>query len=128
MERSAGWKRPQPWAGVALLLALGASLVLLFAPLGTQVEAISPSGSFQQPAVTHPSLLRIQGWSVAVPLSIPVFLTGAGLFAASRQARRWLIVIAALLGAFVLLGALSLGIYYLPAEAAMIVAATRKRR
>jgi hypothetical protein len=104
--------------------------VLLFAPLGTQVETVSLSGSFRrpEPTVTHPSLLRIQGWSVALPLSIPVALAGAGVVAAVRRARRSMIVIAALLGAFVMLGALSVGIFYLPAEASVIISATTKRR
>lgn len=135
---STRWKRPQPWAGVALLLAVGASLALLFAPLSTQVESIPcrractvavpepPGGS--EPKVTHPSLLQTNGWTVVLPLGIPVVLAGAGVLAAVRQARRWLVVIAALLGAFVVLGALSVGIFYLPAEAVMIVAAVKERR
>jgi len=77
-RRSVGW-RARPWSVAAFLLALFASLVLLFAPLGTRLEA------------------------TAVP--------------ASR-----------LLGVFVLLGAMSVGIYYVPAEAALIVGAAKERR
>lgn len=121
------------WAGASLLLALVASIVMLLAPLGTEVEstAQSPAAGSVQPAetkVTHPSLLQIQGWSVAIPLGIPVVLAGAGVLAALRRARRWLISITVVMGAFVVLGALSVGVFYLPAEAAMIVAGVRLRR
>lgn len=128
----------RPWAGGAFLVALAASLVLLFAPLGTRVEssAVGGSGSSVSPeqpsssesTVSHVSLLEEQGWSVALPLSIPVVLAGGGLLASAWRAKRWLIVMSVLLGAFVLLGAASVGIFYLPSEAAMIVAAARERR
>src|SRR5437867_5356189 len=126
------------WAVGALLLALAASLVLLFAPLGTRVEssAVGGSGSSASPeqpsssdsTLSHVSLLEEQGWSVALPLSIPVVLAGGGLLASAVHARRFLIVLSVLLGAFVLLGALSVGIFYLPAEVAMIGAAAKERR
>jgi len=121
----------------AFLLAVAASVVLLFAPLGTSVETTAPSrqGSSSpeqplrsEPEVSHVSLLEEQGWSVALPLSIPVILAGGGVVASAWRARRWLIVMSVLLGAFVLLGALSVGIFYLPAEAAMIVAAVKEGR
>jgi hypothetical protein len=120
---------------VAFVLALSASVVLLFAPLGTQIEAtlIPPSPSSgateaAEPSVTHPSLLATDGWGVAIPLSVAVFLAAGGLLASARRAPRLLQAVAVSLGAWVLLGVLSIGIYYLPAEAAMIVAAMRERR
>ena len=123
------------WAAAGFLLALAASLVMLLAPLGTQEEATSipssPSSGQTKPAeprVTHPNLLETEGWSVALPLSVPVFMSGGGLIAARRGIRGVLVVSAVLLGAFVALGALSVGIYYLPAEVAMIVAIGKERR
>jgi hypothetical protein len=107
---------------------------MFLAPLGTQVDvsAIPPSGSSDQvspsdPEVTHPSLLAHEGWKVALPLSVPVLLGGAGLWAARRHVRPLLVAVAVVLGAFVALGALSVGIYYLPAEVAMIVAIGKER-
>jgi hypothetical protein len=133
--RSSLWSKPQPWAVAALVLALSASLVLLFAPLGTQIEATSipPSPSSWEPGageptVTHPSLLATDGWRVAIPLSVAVVLGGAGLLASARHAPRLMQAVAVSLGAWVLLGALSIGIYYLPAEVAMIVATMKERR
>jgi hypothetical protein len=127
--------RAARWSVASLLLALTASLVLLLAPLGNEVESTATGslGAGASPTdaetrVTHPSLLEIQGWSVAVPLFVPVVLTGFGVVAARRGWRPALIVVAALLGAGIVLGALSIGFYYLPAEAAMIVAAVKGRR
>jgi hypothetical protein len=94
------------WAAAGLLLALAVSLVMLLAP----------------------NLLETEGWSVVLPLSVPVLMTGGGLIAARRGIRGVLVVSAVLLGAFVALGALSVGIYYLPAEVAMIVAIGKERR
>jgi hypothetical protein len=125
------------WRVASFVLALIASLVLLLAPLGNEVgstastpAASGRAGSPTEPEarVTHPSLLESQGWSVAVPLSVPVVLTGFGVVAARRGWRPALIVVAALLGAGIVLGALSIGVYYLPAEAAMIVAVVKRRR
>ena len=109
---------------------------MLFAPLGTEVGATAAgSASVGAPAsrepetrVTHPSLLETQGWSVAVPLSVPVLLAAGGLLAARYRTRPVLILAAVLLGAFVVLGALSVGVFYLPAEVAIIVAGVKEHR
>jgi hypothetical protein len=61
-------------------------------------------------------------------MSIPLFLTGVGVIAARLAAPRVLTAIAFLVGAFVVVGALSVGIYYVPSEAALIVAAAKERR
>lgn len=123
--------RSKRWAVAAFALALTASLVLLFAPLGTEVQAAAPrpngsSGMAGEDAtVRHPSLLEIQGWSVAVPLSAPVLIAGAGVLATRHGSRRSLVVIAFLLGAFVVLGALSIGVFYVPAAVAAVVASVK---
>jgi hypothetical protein len=75
-----------------------------------------------------PNLIETEGWRVALPLSIPLFLTGVGVIAARLGAPRVLTAIAFLVGAFVVVGALSVGIYYVPSEAALIVAAAKERR
>jgi len=125
------------WAAAAFLLALTASLVLLLAPLGTEVESTAESPGFSgaparqeepETRVTHPSLLQHEGWRVVVPLSVPVLVSGVGAVAAARRSRRLLILAAVLLGAFVIVGVLSIGIFFVPSEAAMIVAAVKGRR
>ncbi|HEV8419810.1 MAG TPA: hypothetical protein VGR13_00495 [Actinomycetota bacterium] len=63
-----------------------------------------------------------------MPLSIPVVLAGAGFVAARHHLRPLLVAVSVLLGAFVVLGALSVGVYYGPAEVAIIVAGVKERR
>jgi hypothetical protein len=125
------------WAGAAFLLALAASFVLLFAPWGTRVESTAGGGGLSatseqppssEPTVSYVSLLEEQGWSVAIALSIPVVVAGVGLLASAWRGRSGLIAAAILLGAWVVLGAASVGLYYLPAEGAMIVAAVKAGR
>jgi hypothetical protein len=121
------------WAAAGFLLALATSLVMLLAPLESEVESTAgssestgaPANSQIETKVTHPSLLETQGWSVALPLTIPVVLTGAGVLAARGRSPSPLILLAVLLGAGVVLGAASVGVFYLPAEAALIVAAVK---
>jgi MFS family permease len=128
-------RRATRWAVAGFLLALAATLVMLLGPLNTQEETTtipsSPSSGHTElveSKVTHPSLLETEGWSVALPLSVPVLLTVGGLMAARFGVRSVLVVAAVLLAAFVVLGALSVGIYYLPAEVAMIVAIGKEHR
>lgn len=125
---------------VGLLLALVASLVLLFAPTGTSVSACSRtvngspnvrSQPVQQPCgtrVSHPSLVQSQGWGVAIPLAVPVAIAAAGLAVQRTRLRRpGSIVAGILLSILVVLGAFSIGIFYLPAAVAMFLAADQRR-
>jgi hypothetical protein len=106
---------------------------MLLAPLQSQGEAAAggsastgaPANSRIETKVTHPSLLENEGWSVAVPLSVPVALTGVGVLAGRRGSRGPLILLAVLFGAGVVLSAASVGVFYLPAEAALIIAAIK---
>ncbi len=108
--------------------------MLLLAPLGTEVgetatSAASPSVKAIPPKpetrVTHPNLVQIQGWSVALPLTVPVALAAIGLVGTRYRSQPALVGVAVLLGAFVVLGALSVGVFYFPAEVAMIVASVK---
>jgi hypothetical protein len=92
------------WALPGFLLAFGTSLVMLIA------------------------LLETEGWRVALPLSVPIALTGAGVAAARVRARSALVMLAMLLGAGIVIGAASIGLFYLPAEMALIVAAVKAGR
>ena len=145
-ERSgAGETRPRPpgarAGALSFVLALVVSVILLFVPIGTTTSTVcsvrpTPAltgGAPGSPAcisrVTHPSLLDDQGWGVAVPLSIPVLV--AGLPLAVVRTRAWrpaAIAAACLLMAFAILGAASVGIFYLPSGVAMIVAASHRTR
>jgi hypothetical protein len=110
-------------AVASFFLAAVASLALLFAPTGTSETACSPSEACH-PRVTHPSLLQSQGWGVAVPLSAPVAVAGvAAALRRTRAGRPAAVAAGVLLSGFVLLGALSVGLFYLPCAVAMFVGA-----
>jgi hypothetical protein len=112
-------------------LAALAAAVLLVAPLGTQVEAVelSPDGPTgaqleQGREVERVSLLEHEGASVLVPLLIPVAIAALGVVAGwLTRPRPFRIASAGLLLAFVIVGLLSIGIFYLPSAIAMVVAA-----
>lgn len=120
-------------AVVSLALAVVGSAVLAFAPLGTSVEAteVHP-GTPGTPVVTEPrvverhSLLEHEGASVLVPLSIPLALVMLGLAGRwTNGARPLRTASAGLLFVFVVIGILSIGVFYLPSAGAMAVAAAR---
>jgi hypothetical protein len=128
-----GGRAATRWSVAASLLALATSLVMLLAPLHSQGEAAAggnattgaPPNSRIETKVTHPSLVETEGWSVAVPLSVPVVLTGVGVLAARRGSRGPLVLLAVLFGAGVVLSAASVGVFYLPAEVALIIASIK---
>jgi hypothetical protein len=108
----------------SLLLVLAASSILAFAPTGTSLEAqqVQIGGAAAPPSaavrVSHPSLLATQGSGVLLPLAIPPSIAALGL-ALGRRARA---IATVLLLSYAILGALSIGIFYLPAAAFMAFA------
>ena len=113
--------RPGTVAGAAsLVLAAAASTVWLVVPAYT---AVTVSASTTAPARTteiHQTLLAVNGWRVTWFLAIPVVIAA---FAVAVR-RRWALIPAAtLLWLFVLATGFSIGLLYLPAAGAMIVAA-----
>ena len=71
---------------------------------------------------TSTSLLAAQGTSAVFPVLVPVLLAALPLLARSSKARRVLGVIAALLLAvFCVLGMLSIGFFYVPSVAVLLV-------
>ncbi len=115
-------------AVVSLALSLVAAVVLAVAPLGSQQEAVPSSldTSGVVGRVEHVSLLQHEGASVLIPLAVPPAVSAlgvvAGLFPQPRPVRA---VAAGLLVVFVLLGAMSIGLFYLPCAVAMVVAAVQ---
>jgi hypothetical protein len=120
-------RRGDPERGLALAsfgLAVAASMILLLAPLGTSVEPVRAGEKLSSGRVTHESLVHHDGWSVAIPLAVPVAISGSALLAGRHARRRPHRAVAAfLLTAFVVVGIPSIGIYYLPAAGAMFGAA-----
>lgn len=72
----------------------------------------------------YTSLLAVEGWWVLVPLAVPIALSTIPLLGRSPTMRRRLAIPASvLLLAFGILASLSIGTFYLPAAAVLLVAA-----
>ena len=109
----------------AALTGFGALLL----PLG--VRSSAESNGVER--TTRVSLLSNEGPSVLIVVAIPVLLVALPLMLRGAAARyRSRVVIVVLLGIFVMLGAMSIGLFFVPTLIAMIVsmstqAATRVR-
>ena len=105
------WLRGVPV--VALLLALTASVALLFLPFyGNYEVGAEPTGTA--------TLIEVNGSGVVILLALPVLFTAVIALVRRRRAVLLSALCTALLAAFVLLGFASIGMFYLPA---LIVAA-----
>lgn len=121
-------------AFVAAVVAVG---IVAFAPLGTTgegtVEEVVPpadeSSTAPEPVAERrsTSIVQKQGWGVVVRIGIPVVLVAAApLFAPTGRSGRVLrFTSTILLFAGVVLGALSVGLFLLPAAVLMLIAAMR---
>ncbi|HEX5532151.1 MAG TPA: hypothetical protein VFX33_00250 [Actinomycetales bacterium] len=105
-------------AVLAVLLALAAAAFLLLQPCAYRGEVVDASGERS----TCASLVEVNGWGVAVALAVPVLLAvvGAALSATGRRGRSGITV--GLLGAFCVLTGFTVGLFFLPACAALLVA------
>lgn len=115
-------RMPQVLAWVALMAALGASIMLLIIPIyeGVTTPAVNVitgevTGESHKISAT---LVQMNGWDVLIPLSIPPVLAAVGLLAMLRT-KRWrrLLVwmLAFLLAVFVFITGFSIGTFYVPA-------------
>jgi len=107
------------WAAVAWTVAM--ALVLLVAPTGTRVSVAS-NGSQTVTATSHPTLLETEGAGVVVVLLVPVVVALAGAAGRGAAARQRRIVAGSVLTAACLLGAASIGVFFVPAAAALLAA------
>jgi Kef-type K+ transport system membrane component KefB len=100
---------------LAVSLALIASVVLLLVPMYTQVKLTS--GGPEQ--VSHSTLLETVGWSIVMPLLIPVALP---LLLRGRARTPVSVGTTVALVVFVVIGSASVGWFYIPALAAAVAA------
>jgi hypothetical protein len=105
--------------------ALGVTIYLAFVPIYEGVESLREAGMTAERITTaHRTLLEANGPGVLVPMLIPVVLTALPLLRFVSATRRRLEVISAmLLLVFVVVGALSIGLFYAPSAMAMLIAA-----
>jgi hypothetical protein len=67
-------------------------------------------------------LVEVNGMSVLGVLAVPVLLAGVGLVAVGRRRRPILVVVTVAMLALCVLGLASVGLFYLPAAVALVVA------
>jgi hypothetical protein len=121
------------FAYVGLILAVAASLFLIFAPTESgqsETASVGSDGSnVERSDVMHQTLLDVEGPSVFIPLAIPPGIACIAIaFGRTRLARSMALISATLLWIFTVLGAMSIGFMYLPAAAALSFASRRFRR
>ena len=96
---------------VAFGLAVAAAIFLLAWPV---YEGVGSEG------VRYATLLQVNGWWAVVPMSFPVVIAAVTLVVR----RQWVRIVAAIVvGLFVFVGGMSIGLFYLPAGILMLLAA-----
>ncbi len=117
----------------SVILAALASILLAFWPYFYQGVVVSP-GSSQQTNF-HASLIEANGANVIFLLAVPIALTALGLSGIymirnnkplSTKSLLW--ILSAIQGLYCLVGAASIGLFYLPAEIALVAAAFKAQR
>jgi hypothetical protein len=108
------------WLTAALVVTAIVSLALLVVPIVEHVESGPPARKEWQ------SLLELEGARVAVGLALPVLLVAVPLLLPRGDPRRLgTLVVTFLMTAGVVLGLLSIGVFYLPTLILLIVALLR---
>ena len=104
----------------SLLLAVAAGLGLALWPCAYQeVEATSGVGVERQ---VCGSMVAVNGVGVLGVLAVPVLLAGVGLVAVTSRRRGVLVVVMVALVVFCVLALASVGVFYVPAAAALVIA------
>lgn len=136
--------RRRPWsdrttgrlAWAAVVWTVLAGVVLLFAPTTSSTVSVSSSGSMSSAGppsevvttTSRGTLLQHEGASVVVVLLVPVAVALVGALGDGPTVRRRRIVAGWALAGACMLGAASLGIFFLPATVALLTAGLRTRR
>jgi hypothetical protein len=118
--------------GMAVILAAAASLWLIFWPAFYQ--GLSVDASSQETVVTSASLIAVNGYQVVFTLLVPVALAVVGFLAArtpealsvKRRVAIWALAVTLVL--FCVAGLFSIGLFYMPAGAALVAAAVASRQ
>lgn len=108
---------------VAVVLAVAAAIVLSTVPVYSGEQ--SSTSSTGAPVVMHTSqtVLQVMGGGYLVILLLPAIVLAIPLLLRGRAASVGALAAAVLVGMFVVLGILSIGLFYLPAAVCAVVAA-----
>ncbi len=111
---------------VAAAWTLTMTAIWLFVPARRSVSISTSSSGETTSATSTETLLESEGTSVLLVLAVPVVIVGIALLTRwSRHARRLRLTTAGLPFAGCLLGAASIGLFYLPAAVLLLVAGAR---
>jgi hypothetical protein len=110
-------------ANISLLLAVLASVLSLTLPLYRAQTRLQRSGEPSTLQLRDETLGSVNGPQVYWILAIPVIIAGVPSLLRFRGVR---IISALLLTGCVVIGAASIGLFYLPSAIAMILAASKK--
>lgn len=100
------------------------TVLLLRAPLYGSSASTATSDGRLTARTDSATLFDVNGWNAIVPLLIPVLIAGLPLLAPSRRpAVLGRSMSAFILLAFVVLGAMTVGLFYLPSALLMTIAA-----
>jgi hypothetical protein len=118
-------KRPRFAALTALGMALAAAVFVAFAPCAYRGQtAVHPTDGGPTETTTFcRSFFAVNGWRALSAVLLPVVLAGLGVVGARAGWRKAQWLGAVLLVAFCLLTGFSVGLFYMPAAAALVVAA-----
>lgn len=103
-------------------MVAGVALALL--PFGASSMGTDTSGVYVESTTRH-SLLESEGATALIPLAIPALLGLLALFVRLRPVR---MASGALLLVFCILGAMSIGLYFLPGAVLLLIAASQQPR
>lgn len=121
-------RRGTRWALGALVWTVLVGVGLAVGPTGRSESVTVLSDGTQTTESASTTLVESEGASILVVLAVPVLAAAASVTVAmSPSARRWRAVVAGVMVAGCLLGAASIGIFYLPAAIAAVVAAAMTR-
>jgi hypothetical protein len=118
---------PSAISYAAVILAAAAALWLTFTP--DFYRGVSVSSDTQEPALTSATLVDVNGWWVLAPLLLPAALSVGSLLIVKLmdprrlKSRTAIWTMAAMLFVFCLMGAFSIGTFYLPSALALLAAA-----
>ena len=104
----------------SLLLALAAGLGTC--PVALCLPGVESAGGGAPERQFCESLVEANGVSVLGLLALPVLLAGVGLAAVGRRRRSILVAVMVAMVAFCVLAAASVGLFYLPAAVALVIA------
>ena len=107
------------WSWLTLLTALVTGVVLSFLPISSTGSCEAVAGGTETCTTGSESLLQSEGLSVLAVLAVPVFVAAVAVVFPRRGVA---VTSAVLLTVLTLLGAASLGLFYLPTAAVAWVA------